>query len=279
MNRYELPNDYRAPRADRLMAMLILILFIGWFAFEAKAAPPMPNPGQPVKLNPADVLNPEFPAAPESDQSDPSDATLEDDAFARAAVVLAGEPAAAPEPEPEYEWYIPTWAKWLSGAVGTALAGWYAIEKVDLHEDDSAPAPPPVTPAAIAAAGDSLGVGGNATDADFIVTIVGDFIGSPQSVMCNGQAKTFVPALTFAQANPGAKGGRIDAYISSQQCTPNVPQGSSSWTPGSEGEIVILCPDPFYLGRASLQGGVLVLANGARLAGGEIRITPKASAP
>lgn len=260
------PTRPRLDRLDWLLLAFIVACLLGLLGMRSlHAAPPLPDdPGAPQALNAGDVLNPEFPAAPLSDPS----------AWSDVSDMHAGEPG--PTPEPEYEWYIPTWAKWLSGAVGTALAGWYAIEKVDLHEDDSDPAPPAVTPAARAAAGDSLG--GGPTDR-YTVTLTGYFVGPAQSVVCNGATKSFAPGLAFAQGAQGVKGGAITAYISSQVCAVEGPMAGSSWTPGTDGEIVILCPDPFYVGPAALTGNSLILSNGTRLSGGTILITPVEGAP
>ena len=129
------------------------------------------------------------------------------------------------------------------------LSGWYAYEYVDVHEtSDPDPAPVIVSP------------GGSGSASDYMVTITGHFVGSPRDSSCG----TFTPGLTFQPER------QITALISSDTCAGQ--SVGASWALGREGEIVILTEDNFYRGTAALSGGTLILANGNRLAGGEINI-------
>lgn len=254
-----------------LVAVAIGILFAPLAIF---AAPPLPRPGGTPILNPSDVLNPEFPAVPASDVSDGSDPSevlaaapvALDDAMART-LVWAGAPGVAATNAPPAEpgladrlWpdgidWMQT-AKWVSGILGTAVAGWYAIDQVDYHEADSKPAPAPapstLSPAALAAASSQAAGQGSAEVLNLAIS--GTFLG-PVQVNERGQ---WTPGLTFVQGTPG-RAGEISAFLSSDGTN---RQGGGTWRATYGNEIAIAVPDGAYAGLATVQGANIVLSSG-----------------
>lgn len=262
-----------------LFALALVAVAIGIFCTPLAlfAAPPLPRPGGVPLLNPADVLNPEFPAVPVSDGSnvsDPSEVVAPapvalDDAMART-LVWAGAPGVAATNAPPAEPGLADrlwpdgidWKRtltWISGIAGTAVAGWYAMERVDYHEGDPAPAPaaPPFTlsPAALAAASSQAAGAGSAEVLNLVIS--GTFLG-PVQVSERGQ---WTPGLTFVQGTPG-RAGEISAFLSSDGTN---RQGGGTWRATYGNEIAIAVPDGAYAGLATVQGANIVLASGVVL--------------
>lgn len=261
------------PRTLFVLALVAVAIGILFAPLDIFAAPPLPRPRGTPLLNPADVLNPEFPAVPESDVadgSDPSDVIAAapvalDDAMART-LVWAGAPGVSTNAVPEepgladrlwpdgIDWMQT--AKWVSGILGTAVAGWYAMERVDYHEGDPSPAPatPPSTlsPAALAAASSQAAGQGSAEVLNLVIS--GTFLG-PVQVSERGQ---WTPGLTFVQGTPG-RAGEISAFLSSDGTN---RQGGGTWRATYGNEIAIAVPDGAYAGLATVQGANIVLASG-----------------
>lgn len=255
-----------------LVAVAICCMFVPLPMF---ASPPLPRPGGAPVLNPADVLNPEFPAVPAADVSDgadPSDVVAAapvafDDAMART-LVWAGAPGAvatnAPPEEPglaDRLWpdgidWLAT-AKWAAGIGATVFTGWWAAERADFWENEAdhpAPAAPPSTlsPAALAAASSQASGAGSAEVLNLVIS--GVFLGPVQVL----EGRQFTPGLTFLQGPPG-RAGEISAFLSSDGSN---RQGGGTWRATYGNEIVIAVPDGAYAGLATIQGANIVLSSG-----------------
>lgn len=236
------------PRTLFVLALVAVAIGILFAPLSIFAAPPLPRPGGTPLLNPADVLNPEFPAVPvdEVDQADRIDV-----------VPAPAEPGLADRLWPDGIDWMRT-AKWVSGILGTAVAGWYAMERVDYHEGDPSPAAPPpstLSPAALAAASSQAAGQGSAEVLNLVIS--GTFLG-PVQVSERGQ---WTPGLTFVQGTPG-RAGEISAFLSSDGTN---RQGGGTWRATYGNEIAIAVPDGAYAGLATVQGANIVLSSGVVL--------------
>jgi len=264
------------PRTLFVLSLVAIPLALLATSPDLFAAPPLPDAGGVPRLNPADVLNPEFPAVPASDVLDGSDwsevpsapAVAFDDAMARTLVWAGAAGAgtnAAPAEVAEPGFFKRLWPdgidwvrtlKWVGGGVAViagVLVGKDAVDKVDLRDHERAPpAPAPLSPAALAAASSQAAGAGSAEVLNFAIS--GTFLG-PVQVSERGQ---WTPGLTFAKGEPG-RAGEISAFLSSDGTN---RQGGGTWRATYGNEIAIAVPDGAYAGLATVQGANIVLSSG-----------------
>lgn len=204
-----------------------------------------------------DQLNPEFPTQPPSTNAVPL--------FALAA---AGEPAAAPAQEEEWELLYPR-TTYAAGGGALGLALYWLLGQVDISSKDDKPAPTAAQLAAQQQAADALGTGQPNVTRRLLIS--GAFVGATLALDCG----SFVPSLYFSGSFGDLGSGAISDYASSATCAPlGSAQSGRKWTwrQVSDTEILLTGSDPFYVGRCRVDpAGTVTLPNGITLTGGTVQ--------
>lgn len=205
----------------------------------------------------SDQLNPEFPITPPETNAVPL--------FALAA---AGEPAATPAPEEEWELLYPRTTYAASGGALGLLLYWLSGQ-VDIGSKDDKPAPTAAQLAAQQQAAAALGSGQPNLTRRLLIS--GAFVGATLSLDCG----SFTPALHFSGSFGDLGSGAIGDFASSATCAPlGSAQSGRQWTwrQVSDTEILLTGSDPFYVGRCRVDpAGAVTLPNGIALSGGKVQ--------